>query len=83
MAEKDDYKVQRARIERIAKELAPNCGVEFSPDTTPDWIKFRIVDAATGTILAVSSGDWHVSEIADKSDQWLRDFIRQIGAGRI
>ncbi len=42
MADKDSYRVQRSRVERIAKELAPNCRVEFSPDMTPDWIKFRI-----------------------------------------
>jgi phage gpG-like protein len=83
MADKDDYRVQRVRIERIAKELVPNCLVEFSPGTTPDWIKFRISDEKTGTILAVSSGDWRSSEIADKSDQWLRAFIQQLGAGRI
>lgn len=83
MAHKDDYRIQHTRIECIGKELAPNCRVEFDPEAVPDWIRFRIIDDRTGVILAVSSGDWHASEIADKSDQWLQEFIRQLGAGRI
>lgn len=70
-------------LERIVKELAPHSVLEFHPDVPANWIKFRITDGATGTILAVSLGDWHVSEIADKSDTWLRDFIKHLGAGKI
>jgi len=80
---KDDYVIQRARIERLAKEMSPNCLVEFDPDNPPTWIKLRITHAPTGTILAVSSGDWHVTEIADKSDDQLRALIKSFGAGRI
>lgn len=83
MTDKDDYKVQRARIEKIVKELAPNAIVKYDPDKPPNYIKFRIEDSVTGTILAVSSGDWHTSEIADKSDDWLRQFIRELAAGKI
>jgi hypothetical protein len=80
---KDDYRTQRARLERILVELAPNARIEFHPDIPPTWIKFRVVDKSTGTILAASSGDWHVTEMADKTDDWLRGFIVQLGAGRI
>jgi phage gpG-like protein len=83
VADKDDCRVQRERIERIVRELCPGCKVEYDPERTPDWIKFRIVHETTGTILAVSSGDWHSSEIADKTDDWLRAFVKQIGGGRI
>ena len=83
MTDKDDYRVQRARVEEIVRELAPNAIVKFDPDKTPNWIRFRVEDSATRTILAVSSGDWDASEIADKSDDWLRQFIRDLAAGKI
>ena len=82
-AGKDDYRVQRARLERILKDLAPTATIEFHPDLPPTWIKFRMLDKTTGTILAVSSGDWHVSEIADKSDSWLEQLIKQLAGGKI
>ena len=82
MPEKDNYQVQRARIDRIVKEICPTCVVEYDQDRVPTWIRFRIVDGS-GTVLAATSGDWHVSEIADKSDDWLRQFIKQSSAGRI
>ena len=81
--EKDDYRTQRARIEKIAKELVPNGLVEFDPDKPQDWMKFRIVDRASGIVLLVSSGDWHATEIADKSDDWIIDWIKNLSAGRI
>ncbi len=41
------------------------------------------MDRASGTILLVSSGDWHSSEIGDKSDEWISSWIKSLGAGRI
>lgn len=83
VSEKDDYRTQRARIERISKQLVPNGLIEFDPDKPLNWIKFRIVDRVSGTVLLVSSGDWHASEIADKSDEWISSWIENLGAGRI
>jgi hypothetical protein len=81
-AEKDDYRVQRARIEKIVRELCPTCTVEYDPEKVPSWIRFRVVNSS-GTILAVSSGDWESSEIADKSDDWIRQFLKQISGGKL
>jgi hypothetical protein len=83
LTDKDAYKVQRARLERIVTELSPRFEIEFDADATPNWIEFRIADNQTGAVLAVSPGDWHVSEIADKSDSWLRKFIVSLSGGKI
>lgn len=81
MAEKDDYTVQSVRIEKIVKELCPTCRVEYDTDRPPTWLRFRVV--RDGVILAVTSGDWHTGEIADKSDEWLRQFLKQISGGKL
>jgi hypothetical protein len=81
-AEKDDYRVQRARIERIVKELCSTCTVEYDPDRTPNWIRFRVVNS-NGTLMAVTSGDREASEIADKSDSWIREYLKHISGGKL
>jgi len=83
LAGKDDYRVQRARLERLAKELAPGCDVHFDPDHIPSFVRMRVDDSNTGAILMVSSGDWHVSEIADKSDDELKQLLRAWGGGEL
>lgn len=78
---KDDYYFQRARVERIANELAPRKSVEFDGTTT--WIKFRVTDPVTATLLTEASGEWEPSVLADKSDEWLRDYIKHLSNGKI
>jgi hypothetical protein len=80
---KNDYQVQQARLERLAKELSPGCEVHFDPDSPPTWMRMRIDDPNTGTILMVSSGDWHVSEIADKTDGEIRQLMRAWSGGKL
>ena len=77
MYEKDDPTVQQNRIRQIAEELIPSCTVVFDPDQPPSFLRFRIDAPVVGTILGVS-GDFHSSEIADKSDEWLRGYMRAI-----
>ena len=79
--EKDTYKFQCARIERISQEMAPGMTVEF--DETVTVIKFRIRDRTAGVNLTEPSGDWFPDELADKSDAWVRKFIKQLGNGKI
>ncbi len=78
---KDDYHFQRARVQRIANELAPGKLVEF--DETITWIKFRVTDPMTATVLTDASGEWEPSVLADKSDEWLRDYIKHLSKGKI
>ena len=80
---KDDYRVQRARLERLVKELAPGCEVHFNPDSVPSYMRMRVDDPRTGAILLVSSGDWHISEIADKSDEELKNLLRTWSGGKL
>ena len=79
--EKDAYKFQRERVERISQELAPGKTVEFDESST--FIKFRIMDTAAGVILTEPSGEFFPNELADKSDDWLRQFIRGLSNGKI
>ena len=83
MADNDDPKVQRARIERVVKEMEPNGVVVFDPDAKPNWIKFRITHGGTGATLVPSSGEYYWSEIADKSDQRLKGLISSLSGGKI
>jgi hypothetical protein len=80
---KDDYRIQQARLERLAKERAPGCEVHFDPDKVPAYVRMRVEDSATGAILIVSSGDWHISQIADKSDQEITQLLRAWSGGKL
>jgi len=78
-----DPEVQKGRIVRIAKEMQIDSVVRFSPRAGRTWIRFIIENEATGTVLVPASGDYHSSEIADKSDDELRQFLSNLSAGRI
>ena len=73
---KDDLQVQQARLEHLASELDQDYQTEFDPKATGQ-IRFRIVDKKTGRLVCNSGpGIWTVSVIADKSDEWIKAFIR-------
>lgn len=81
LLEKDGYHFQRARVERIGGELAPGTSVEFDEAST--FIKFRVRNNFLGVNLTEQSGEWLPSELADKSDEWLRAFIKHLSNGKI
>lgn len=81
MEDKDSYRFQRTRVVQICNELAPGKSVEF--DETVTWIKFKITDPFTKARLTGDTGEWEPSVLADKSDDWLRAFIKQLGNGKI
>lgn len=81
VAEKDTYQFQRARIIRIADELAPGKTVEFDEAST--FIKFRIRDNFLGVNLTELSGEWFPDVLGDKSDEWLRKFIKHLSNGKL
>jgi hypothetical protein len=81
MFDKDSYAFQQKRLARITEEIAPGKKVEFDDSIT--LIKFRVSDPVSGTVLTGASGQWLPSELADKSDDWIKTFIRQLSAGKI
>jgi hypothetical protein len=70
---------QRDRIKRLAEELSPGCVVQFDPDSV--WIRFRVTKS--GIILINSSGEFHASEWADKSDDEIRKLLRGLSGGKM
>ena len=78
---RDTYNFQRERITRICDELAPGKKVEF--DETTSFIKFRIRDEDLGINLTEPSGEWQPSVLGDKSDDWVRQFIKQLSNGKL
>ena len=83
MAEKDNPRTQRERIERIVKEMEPNAVVTFDWDAMPSILKWRVTLGPSCTVLLESSGDWMASEIADKSVGQLKDLLQSLSAGRL
>jgi hypothetical protein len=71
---------QKARLVSICNELVPGCQVRFA---TSRFVNFYIRDTALGFNLTDASGDWVPSELADKSDEELRDLIRRFSYGKI
>ena len=80
--EKDTYGFQRARVTRICNELAPGKEVEFDESSSP-FIKFRIRDEQLGVNLTEPSGEWSPGVLGDKSDSWLRQFLKHLSNGKI
>lgn len=81
MEDEQNLRSQRNRVEKLVREITPHGRVEFDPQT-PNRITFRIIDQNTGTVLA-ASGQFHVNELTRNSDEWVRQYIRQLGGGDI
>jgi len=72
---------QRERIEQLAREITPHGRVEFDAKK-PNRISFRVIDNNTGTVLA-ASGEMHADQLADKPDEWVREYICHLSGGDI
>ena len=70
-----NLEILRRRIARVAAQVIPGCQVVF--DGTPFAVRFRIEDESGQTIVE-RSPDYHASEIADWTDQELRDALRTL-----
>jgi len=71
-----NLEILRRRIAHVASQVIPGCQVVF--DGTPfAWVRFRIEDGSGKTVVE-RSPDYHVSEIADWTDQELRDTLRTL-----
>jgi hypothetical protein len=81
MATKDNFETQSARIIQAVRRLCPNCVVTFDQASKPHTIKFRI--DLSGTLLTGAHPEYHVSEVADWTDQKLLGMIEALTAGRL
>jgi UDP-N-acetylenolpyruvoylglucosamine reductase len=77
----DNAEVQMARIEKVARSLAPNSNVLFDDNAPHGFIRFRI-ETQSGTALA-ESDIIHATAIAEWSDEELRQCIRTLAAEKI
>lgn len=75
----DDYGVQCERIIQAVKNLCPTCVVTFDSSREPKWLRFRIEMGST--TLTKAFPDYHVSEVADWSDEKLRQMIEVLTGG--
>jgi hypothetical protein len=75
----DNYEVQSGRIVQAVKNLCPSCVVTFDSSRAPNWVRFLIKDGST--MLTKAYPEFHVSEIADWSDEKLRQMIEVVTGG--
>ncbi len=76
---KDKPEVQHARIKELAKSIYPNGVVVFDDSWVGGKvIKIRIDDTDSGKMLAGPSGEYESSEIADISDNELKQMLQSL-----
>jgi hypothetical protein len=80
---RETYAGQKDRIERIATGMGKY--VEFDSNVTSDLadmsvINFRVANAGNPFLATLCSGDLRISELAGKSDSWLRRLILSLAA---
>jgi len=81
MAPKDDYGLQSERIVQAVKKLCSRCTVTFDSSRAPQWIRFRVDDGSI--MLTKANPDFHVSEVADWSDEKLYRVIESLTDGLV
>jgi hypothetical protein len=82
MAEKDNFKIQSKRIIDAVHELCSTCTITFDEQRKPNWIKMRI-ESRDGIVLTNAYPEYHVSEVADWSDQKIRQVLKSLTAGKL
>jgi hypothetical protein len=81
MVETDERELQKARIERLIKEMEPLALIKWDESRAPAYIRFRV--EAAGTVLLDSSGDWELPKIALKNEKDLKILISTSSGGRL
>lgn len=76
MAQKDDYGLQSQRVVDAVRTMCSRCTVTFDNSRAPHWIKFRIDDGSV--LLTKVHPEFHVSEVADWSDEKLVQTIETV-----
>jgi len=77
----DNYEAQSGRIVQAVKNLCPNCVVIFDSGRAPNWVRFLIKDGSI--MLTKAYPEFHVSEVADWSDEKLRQKLEVVTGGLV
>jgi hypothetical protein len=77
----DDYGERSGRIVGAATKLCPSCEMTFDTNAAPRWLRFRIEDGSGQ--LTKAWPQYHVSEVADWSDEKLRQVIEALTGGLV
>ena len=81
MAEKDNFNLQSKRIVEAVRELCSHCVVTFDETRKPNWLKFRIESG--NTVLTSAYPEYHVSEVADWSDEKIREIVKAVTGNKL
>ena len=77
----DNYEVQTERIVQAVKNFCPSCVVTFDSSRAPNWVRFLIKDGSI--MLTKAYPEFHVSEVADWSDEKLRQTLEVVTGGLV
>jgi len=77
----DNYEVQSGRIIQAVKSLCPSCVVTFDSSRAPNWVRFLIKDGSI--MLTKAYPEFPVSEVADWSDEKLRQMLEVVTGGLV
>jgi hypothetical protein len=77
----DNYEVQSERIVRAVTNFCPNCVVIFDSGRAPNWVRFLIKDGSI--MLTKAYPEFHVSEVANWSDEKLRQMLEVVTGGLV
>lgn len=78
MSDKGDPAIQRERVKKAVEGAYDFMArAEFDTDRPGHWLRFRI-DAVHGPMLSNDAVEYHVSEIADKTDEELKQLVAHL-----
>jgi hypothetical protein len=76
MTNSDDPRIQRLRVSEAVEHAYEGSAEAVFDETRPvDWLRFRIDDKGTGRVISSGAPEYHVTEIADMSDERLRQVV--------
>lgn len=78
-----EVNLAQLRLTDLVAELEPNAVVEWDNTKVPTWVRMRVHHPSTGAVVIPSSGDVHVSEIVDKTDDQIRQLLKAWSGGKL
>ena len=82
MAAREKVALQSERIAKAIKDLNPDCIVVFDENAGVNRIRFHIEMKSSSHIFLSAFPQFHVSQIADMSDEQLKQTMQALIADR-